>query len=127
MTSARIALFLALIAIASCKRKVDMTLPDSGAAITALPATSAAAAADAPSASAAADDAPLAPLAPAKSAPPVTVGATPKPHGSGATATTTPNGASPPECAAAKVMLANGRQKEFETLKASCVAKGGHL
>ena len=33
----------------------------------------------------------------------------------------------PDECDAAKVMLANGRQAEFETLKAACLAKGGHL
>jgi len=33
----------------------------------------------------------------------------------------------PVECAAAKVMLTNGRMKEYEKLKKDCTDKGGHL
>ena len=44
------------------------------------------------------------------------------------TATETPQPPkNPDECDAAKVMLANGRQAEFDTLKQACLAKGGHL
>lgn len=108
-----------VIAAVGCKKKVDMILPDSGAATT----TTAAKTADpTPSASAGADDTapPLATLAPTK-APPVVVA---KPAGSGKPAA---GGANPPECDAAKVMLANGRQKEYESLKAACLSKGGKL
>ncbi len=111
---------LALASSAGCKKQVDMVLPDSGATTTAATTTT-----KTPT-TVATDDTPppLATLAPTK-APPMPV-FTSKPAGSNAAATT-PSGANPPECDAAKVMLANGRQAEYETLKQACIGKGGKL
>lgn len=104
---------------AGCKKKVDMQLPDSGAI---TPTVKTTAAAETATPAAPTDDPPLATLAPTK-APPMPV-YTAKPAGSNTAAAAGPQ---PPECDAAKVMLANGRQKEFETLKAACLSKGGKL
>ncbi len=107
---------LALASSAGCKKQVDMVLPDSGATTTTTKTPTTVATDDTPP--------PLATLAPTK-APPMPV-FTSKPSGSNAAATT-PSGANPPECDAAKVMLANGRQAEYETLKQACIGKGGKL
>lgn len=109
---------LMLASSVGCKKKVDMVIPDAGV-------TTAATIKPTAPATVAADDTapPLATLAPTKP-PPMPV-VTIKPAGSNAAST--PSGVNPPECDAAKVMLANGRQAEYDTLKKACLSKGGKL
>ena len=126
-------ILLVALCLGGCKKKVDMIVPDSGTTATAAPSASATTAtADSSSAAPSSDDlAPLASLNPTKPAPPV-VGVAAKPHASGSaaavpTGAATPPAGAPPECAAALVMQKAGRQKEYDTLKGACLAKGGKL
>ena len=103
--------------VCACKKDADMLLPDAGSPVAVQPATPVAETAVAPPA----EVQPLAPLTPAVA---VVRAAPTKPAPIDASASAAPL---PPQCAAANVMLANGRPKEFEVLKAACIAKGGHL
>ncbi len=118
-----------LSALGACKKNADMLLPD--AAPSGAVGTVAAAEPSSPApADSSGDVAPLAPLAPlAHTLPPPVAAAKPGVAPRPATSASAPPAttALPPACAAAKVMLANGRQKEFETLKSACLASGGHL
>ncbi|CAN5545580.1 hypothetical protein BH09MYX1_BH09MYX1_16370 [soil metagenome] len=134
--------------VASCKRDVDMVLPDSGAASSASAPVVATATA---TATGTAD--PIEPLATLSSGrvAPYPVQAPPKPTDGGvaptgtlppgvptgtaglptalptatATATTPAAGAQPAECEAAKLMRQLGRINEAATLRTKCVEKGG--
>lgn len=133
------------IAVAGCKRQVDVLIPDSGAS--SMTPTASASTTTAPTATTPDPVEPLATLSSGRVTAPMPVAPKVGDGGAKPTASTLPTGlptatptglptatptgiptvpgADPQECQAAKLMRQLGRTNEAETLRVKCVEKGG--